>query len=194
MEANNMDSSMANESNKKQRCAVEQSCSEVGGASYNRLVLSPNITLLKGVDLSHMDERTIGSLNDIVRELKPEDPALVVQLGSEQAIHASLQVLHSPVPAGITPQDSSTAFRQYLIDRAHTIVSPNHQVGGVTALVWQELSNIQHIQILNTAWLNIPWCNELLLAHLGGTVATVYVMTGEGRHCGSVHIAPQIFG
>jgi hypothetical protein len=188
-----MDSSMANESNKKQRCGVEQSSSEVGGASDNRLVLSPDITLL-GVDLLYMDERTIGSLNDIVRKLKPEDPALVVQLGSEQAIHACLQVLHSPVPAGITPQASSTAFRQYLINRAHTVVSPNQQVGGVTGLVWQELSNAQHIQIMYTAWLNIPWCNELQIAHLGGTVATVYVMTGEGRHRGSVHIAPQIFG
>lgn len=186
---------MPTKSNKKLRTAVELGCTNSNSsASNNRLDLSHNITLLEGVELNDMDDCTIDSLNLIVSKLKPEDPALVIQLGSEQDIHACLQVHHSPVPVGITPEASSTAFRQYLIDRAHTIVQPTQQVGGATALVWQELSNAQHIQIMYTAWQNIPWCNELQLNGRGGTAATVYVMTGEGRHRGSVHIAPQIFG
>lgn len=148
--------------------------------------VKPSKNILKKIqnDPEFLSGETVHLENLVFKKhLVPDDPALIVQLGSKASIHAALSLPSSPIGPGPTQIASTTLFRNWIIAQVHA--NPNipvtRRVQGPNTLAWHHLNDTEHYDILLQRWYFPAWLGEIRAANYAEPVAIVLVATGEGR-------------
>ena len=129
----------------------------------------------------------------MAKDLKPDDPGLVVEIPCPADLHAAMGLLGSPLPPGANIEDSRIAFIDWLATRAVSVqdVSQNNRKGGTA---WANLTSSQALQIQYGQWLVVPWVASIQQAGFAAPPARVLYIEGIGPGRCTMCAAPQIFG
>ena len=139
---------------------------------------------------------TIVAANKVAKELKVDDPGLVVQILDYNRLHAAMGLASSPVPQGGTPEQSANAFRNWLIASSLLVpgITPAHHVPtGTSSTAFHHLTETEANSIVYRTWHVIPWAYEIQNVGLG-SIALVLWLTGAGRGTAHMFEAGQVFG
>jgi hypothetical protein len=146
---------------------------------------------------SRLTADTVVAVNKVAKELKVDDPGLVVQILDYNRLHTAMGLPSSPVPQGLTPEQSANAFRNWLIASSQLVpgITPAHQVPtGTTSTAFRHLTETEANDIVYGNWHNIPWAFAIQAAGLVGNVALVLWLSGAGRGKAHMFEARQVFG
>ena len=146
---------------------------------------------------SRLTADTVVAVNKVAKELKEDVPGLVVQILDYNRLHTAMGLPSSPVPQGLTPEQSANAFRNWLIASSLLApgITPAHQVPtGTTSTAFHHLTETEANAIVYGNWQNIPWAFAIQAAGLGGNVALVLWLSGAGRGKAHMFEAVQVFG
>ena len=156
-----------------------------------------NATKTSNPDLPQIPSDTVVAVNKVAKELKEDVPGLVVQILDYNRLHTAMGLPSSPVPQGLTPEQSANAFRNWLIASSLLApgITPAHQVPtGTTSTAFHHLTETEANAIVYGNWQNIPWAFAIQAAGLGGNVALVLWLSGAGRGKAHMFEAVQVFG
>jgi hypothetical protein len=136
---------------------------------------------------------TVKAVNYVAKDLKPDDPGLVVEIPCLHDLHAAMGLPGSPLLPGASIEDSRIAFIDWLSTRAVSVqgVSQNNRKGHTA---WANLTSSQALQIQNGQWLAVPWVASIQQAGFAAPPARVLFIEGIGVGQCTMCIAPQIFG
>jgi hypothetical protein len=130
-----------------------------------------------------LSSATLHISNLVFKNLVPDDPALIVQLGSKASIHAALALPSSPIAPGHNQMASVTHFRNWIIACAHVDprITPARRVQGPRSLAWHHLTHDEHSALYFHRWTVPGWLDQIRAANYPEAVATVLIAVAEGR-------------
>ncbi|CEG40556.1 uncharacterized protein PHALS_10746 [Plasmopara halstedii] len=137
---------------------------------------------------------TIELANYVVKYLDEEDPGIFVQIIDQIALHDALTLPNSPISQGIDADESTKAFRGWLINGAWN-VRANSQVcqNSTFSLAFHQLTQGDALNIVLGQWLQQRW-NTQMQDHQIETFAIVFWMAGTGPRRATFTTHQNIFG